>query len=143
MRIIPRSRQITCQRSHQTIARWIVGINIFTFCLLFFPWTQNIQSKGKLPPCCLSIGPKPWQANIDGRIEMWYVQEGGRQLKKGIPLLFISEIKTEYGDPHCCRVPSHRSQRKNRQRGLTKVRLRHWPSKPGPWPRKEILRSPS
>jgi adhesin transport system membrane fusion protein len=85
-------------KSHQTIARWIVGIIIFTFCLLFFPWTQNIQSKGKITTLLPQHRPQTVQANIDGRIEMWYVQEG-QTVKKGDTIAFISEIKTEYGDP--------------------------------------------
>lgn len=85
-------------KSHRTIARWIVGIILFTLCLLFFPWTQNIQSKGKITTLLPQQRPQTVQANIDGRIEMWYVQEG-QAIKKGDTIAFISEIKTEYGDP--------------------------------------------
>lgn len=85
-------------RSHRTMVRWIIGIMIVVFCFLFLPWTQNIQSKGKLTTLYPQQRPQTIQSNIDGRIEQWYVVEG-QMVKKGDTIAHISEIKTEYTDP--------------------------------------------
>ncbi len=85
-------------KSHRVIARWIVGIIVAAVALLFLPWTQNIQSKGKITTLLPQQRPQTVQANIDGRIERWFVQEG-QAIKKGDTIALISEIKTEYGDP--------------------------------------------
>ncbi len=85
-------------KSHRTIARWIVGIIVAAISLLFLPWTQNIQSKGKITTLLPQQRPQTVESNIDGRIEKWFVQEG-QAIKKGDTIAYISEIKTEYGDP--------------------------------------------
>lgn len=85
-------------KSHQIMVRWIVGIMIVAFGFLFLPWTQNIQSKGKLTTLLPQQRPQTVQSNIDGRIEKWYVREG-QMVSKGDTIAHISEIKTEYGDP--------------------------------------------
>lgn len=97
----------TLSKSHKIIARWIVAIIIMAISLLFFPWTQNIQSKGKITTLLPQQRPQTVQANIDGRIEKWFVQEG-QAVKKGDTIAFISEIKTEYGDPQL--IPRTQSQ---------------------------------
>lgn len=84
--------------SHKIVARCIVIVIIMAFGLLFLPWTQNIQSKGKITTLLPQQRPQTVQANIEGRIEQWFVQEG-QAVKKGDTIAFISEIKTEYGDP--------------------------------------------
>ncbi len=85
-------------KSHRTIARWIIGIIIAAISLLFLPWTQNIQSKGKITTLLPQQRPQTMQSNIDGRIEQWFIQEG-QAIRKGDTIAFISEIKTEYADP--------------------------------------------
>ncbi len=94
-------------KSHRTVARWILIVIFLAVGLLFFPWTQNIQSKGKLTTLLPQQRPQTVQANIDGRIERWYVQEG-QAIKAGDTIAFISEIKTEYGDPQI--LPRTQSQ---------------------------------
>ncbi len=85
-------------KSHRIMVRWIIGIMVVTFCFLFLPWTQNIQSKGKLTTLYPQQRPQTIQSNIDGRIEEWYVYEG-QSVRKGDMIAHISEIKTEYSDP--------------------------------------------
>ena len=66
--------------------------------VMFLPWTQNIQSKGKLTTLDPSHRPQSIYATIGGRIEKWYVREG-QWIKKGDTIAFLSEIKSDYFDP--------------------------------------------
>ena len=63
----------------------------------FLPWTQNINATGTLTSLLPEQRPQNIIANIDGRIEKWYVYEG-RKVKKGDTIAFISEIKDDYID---------------------------------------------
>ena len=78
--------------------RLLVISFILMVIILFFPWTQNIQTKGYVTT--LQPGQRPQTINsiIAGRIEKWHVMEGN-YVKKGDTILFISEIKDEYFDP--------------------------------------------
>jgi len=67
--------------------------------ILFLPWTQNIKGKGFVTALSPDQRPQTIQSPIPGRIEKWYVKEGGF-VKKGDTILFISEIKNEYQDPN-------------------------------------------
>lgn len=73
----------------------ILGLTLLFLCL---PWTQNINSKGKLITLKPEQRPQTVQTIIAGRIEKWFVKDGD-QVKKGDTLLFISEIKDDYFDP--------------------------------------------
>lgn len=75
----------------------MVSFGIFIV-ILFLPWTQNIQSIGKLTTLKPDQRPQTIQTVIGGRIEEWFVQEGDF-VNKGDTVLFISEIKNEYLDP--------------------------------------------
>ena len=66
--------------------------------ILLLPWTQNIESEGKVISLSPNERPQSVQSIIAGRIEKWYVQEGD-SVRAGDTLLFISEIKDEYFDP--------------------------------------------
>ena len=72
-----------------------LGILILFLCL---PWTQNIESEGKVISLSPDQRPQSVQSIIAGRIEKWYVQEGD-SVRAGDTLLFISEVKDEYFDP--------------------------------------------
>ena len=63
----------------------------------FLPWTQNINATGTLTSLLPEQRPQNIIANIDGRIEKWYVYEG-RKVNKGDTIAFISEIKDDYID---------------------------------------------
>ncbi len=73
----------------------LLAVTILFLCL---PWTQNINSKGKLITLKPEQRPQTVQSIIAGRIEKWFVKDGD-QVKKGDTILFISEIKDEYFDP--------------------------------------------
>ncbi|MCL6295669.1 HlyD family secretion protein [Jejuia spongiicola] len=79
--------------------RLLLGAAIFSFIVLFFPWTQNITGNGKVTTLKLDQRPQTIQSPIPGKIEKWYVQEGD-QVKKGDTILEISEIKSDYFDPN-------------------------------------------
>lgn len=66
--------------------------------LVFLPWTQNIQSVGKVST--LNPQQRPQQINsiIAGRIARWNVKDGDI-VKKGDTLVQITEVKEEYLDP--------------------------------------------
>ncbi|MBU2045546.1 MAG: HlyD family secretion protein, partial [Bacteroidetes bacterium] len=66
-------------------------------CILFLPWTQNIQSKGNV--ASLNPDQRPQQINsiISGRIAKWYIQDG-QKVNKGDTILKISEVKEDYLD---------------------------------------------
>jgi multidrug resistance efflux pump len=66
--------------------------------VLLLPWTQNIETEGKVISLEPDQRPQSVQSIIAGRIEKWYVQEGD-SVAAGDTLLFLSEIKDDYFDP--------------------------------------------
>ncbi len=72
-----------------------VGVAV---CLMFVPWTQTIDSQGAITTLKPEHRPQTIHSTIAGRIERWYVQEGGF-VKKGDTILHLSEIKDDYFDP--------------------------------------------
>jgi multidrug resistance efflux pump len=71
---------------------------IIGFVILFMPWTQNVESKGKVSTLNPENRPQTITTRIAGRIEKWYINEGDF-VKKNDTIAFISEIKDEYIDP--------------------------------------------
>ena len=67
--------------------------------VLFCPWTQTVQAKGKLTTLSAAARPQSIHSVIGGRIERWYVREG-QQVRKGDTIAYISETKSEYFDPN-------------------------------------------
>ncbi len=65
---------------------------------LFFPWTQNIRSRGYVTTLQPDQRPQTIHSIIAGRIENWHVREGDF-VERGDTILHISEIKDEYFDP--------------------------------------------
>lgn len=91
-------RKIKDSGAHRRLTRWLLLIMGAVLLLLWMPWTQNIQSKGKVTTLRPEHRPQTIPAPIDARIERWYVREGQR-LSKGDTIVFLSEIKAEYLDP--------------------------------------------
>jgi len=83
--------------ANRMFTRWLWGTLLLTFILFFFPWTQNIQSKGKVTTLNPDHRPQTIHSTIAGRVEKWYVQEG-QLVKKGDTILYLSEIKADYFD---------------------------------------------
>ncbi len=91
-------RTLNTPRSGRVLARWLIGIGIFGFVVLFLPWQQNIQGYGTVTALNPKDRPQTIQTAIPGKIEKWHVQEG-QFVKQGDTILSISEIKDEYFDP--------------------------------------------
>jgi multidrug resistance efflux pump len=68
------------------------------FVVLFMPWTQNIQSTGKVTTLNPENRPQDITSRIAGRVEKWFIKEGDF-VHKNDTISFISEIKDEYVDP--------------------------------------------
>lgn len=64
----------------------------------FFPWTQNVQSKGYVTTLYPDQRPQTINSIIAGKLEKWFVKEGDF-VKKGDTILYITEVKADYFDP--------------------------------------------
>ena len=84
-------------KSHRSFSRWIFSFILVFVLLLFLPWTQNIQSKGKTTTLRPEHRPQTIHSTIPGRIEKWFVQEGAL-VKAGDTIVYLSEVKDEYFD---------------------------------------------
>jgi membrane fusion protein, adhesin transport system len=91
-------RLITVPKTARKLKKYIIGTFVFIVVLMFFPWTQNISSEGKVTTLTPYDRPQGIQSIIDGRIEKWYVKEGDL-VEEGDTIIFISEIKDQYFDP--------------------------------------------
>ena len=85
-------------RAGRVLARWVGGIGIFLFLVLFLPWQQNINASGEVTALSPRNRPQTIQSAIPGRIDRWYVQEGD-YVRAGDTILNIQEIKDKYFDP--------------------------------------------
>jgi multidrug resistance efflux pump len=94
----PSTEKIISIHFAKIAVRLLMGMSIFFFLMLFVPWTQNIQSPGKVTTLYPSQRPQNIQSTIAGRIDKWYVREGD-YVKKGDTIAFLTEIKNEYFDP--------------------------------------------
>lgn len=79
-------------------ARFLTAMLIIFLIAIFLPWTQNIQTEGKVTTLYPGERPQTVHTTIAGRIEQWYVREGDL-VKKGDTIARLSEIKAEYFDP--------------------------------------------
>lgn len=80
------------------LAYWLIGGMILLIAVLFVPWTQNVQGKGKVTTLKPEQRPQTINSTIAGRVEKWYVQEG-QFVKKGDTIVHLSETKADYFDP--------------------------------------------
>ena len=77
----------------------LISICISGCVILFMPWTQNIESQGKVTTLDPTSRPQAITTRIAGRLEKWYIRDGSF-VKKNDTIAFISEIKDEYMDPN-------------------------------------------
>lgn len=91
-------QQTSASKAHLLLTRWLLVIMGLSIIFLFLPWTQNIQSKGKVTTLRPEQRPQIIPSPIDARIDRWYVREG-QLVKKGDTIVFLSEIKSDYLDP--------------------------------------------
>jgi len=75
---------------------WALLIIILVF--LFLPWTQNINSYGKVTTLLPDQRPQEVQTVIGGRLAQWKVREGDT-VRKGDTIVLITEVKDAYLDP--------------------------------------------
>ncbi len=92
-------QQTDLPKVNRTFKRWLLGLLLVFFIILFLPWTQNIQTRGKVTTLRPDQRPQTIHSTIAGRVEKWYVREG-QLVKKGDTIVHLSEIKTEYFDPN-------------------------------------------
>lgn len=92
-------QQTDLPKVNRPFKRWLLGLLLLFIILLFLPWTQNIQTKGKVTTLRPDQRPQTIHSTIAGRVEKWYVREG-QLVKKGDTIVHLSEIKTEYFDPN-------------------------------------------
>lgn len=85
-------------KKYTVIRNYLIVITVILLLILFLPWQQNVQGKGKLIPYQPQDRPQTVPSVIGGRIEAWLVQEG-QFVKKGDTLAVISEVKEKYFDP--------------------------------------------
>lgn len=91
-------RQTALSSANRMFTRWLLFTLGTIFIILFLPWTQNVQSKGKVTTLQPGQRPQTIQSTIAGRIERWYVREG-QLVRKGDTIVYLSEIKADYFDP--------------------------------------------
>jgi len=92
------ARLLQAQSSYRGVLAWLGGIAVTLLLVLFLPWQQNVQGKGKLSALSPQDRLQMLTSRIDGRVEKWFVPEGAF-VKAGTPIVEISEIKDEYMDP--------------------------------------------
>ena len=83
---------------HAAFFRWVGGMVAVALAAMFLPWQQNVQGTGAVTALRPQDRPQTLPALIDGRIERWHVREGDF-VRRGEPIVEISEVKEEYLDP--------------------------------------------
>lgn len=78
--------------------RWLIAIAVIGIVILFLPWTQNVRGSGSVTTLYPDQRVQGVQSTIDGRIDLWYVNEGDT-VDKGDTIVRITEIKDAYFDP--------------------------------------------
>jgi len=89
---------VTNPKPAKYFAYALIFIHALAFIVMFFPWTQNVRSQGKLTTLTPYDRPQDLHSVIDGRIEEWFVKEGD-SVKTGDTIVYISETKDSYWDP--------------------------------------------
>ena len=84
--------------SRRPFAYWCGGLLAAAALALLLPWQQSVQAGGELTALSPSDRPQQVPAVVGGRIEEWHVQEG-QFVRRGTPLLRITEVKDAYLDP--------------------------------------------
>lgn len=87
-------------RFGKTVSYVLIGIFIMSFLIMFLPWQQNIFSvDGSVSALYPEDRPQKIETTIAGRIAKWHVHEG-QHIKKGEPILTLTEVKDKYFDPN-------------------------------------------
>jgi multidrug resistance efflux pump len=87
------------KRSYSKAIKYSLSAFFITgFVVLLMPWTQTVESLGKVTTLNPEGRPQTITSRIAGRVENWFISEGDF-VKKNDTIAFISEIKDEYMDP--------------------------------------------
>ncbi|MBK6984918.1 MAG: HlyD family efflux transporter periplasmic adaptor subunit [Bacteroidetes bacterium] len=89
---------IYAKKYSKAIKSLLLAIGVSGIIIMFMPWTQNVESMGKVTTLNPEGRPQTITSRIGGRIEKWFINEG-QYVKKNDTIAFISEIKDEYIDP--------------------------------------------
>ena len=81
---------------------WFYGILIALLVVMFLPWTQNINTSGKVTTLYQDQRPQELNSIIPGRIVKWWVKEGDF-VNKGDTILELADVKDEYLDTNLVR----------------------------------------
>ena len=101
--------------SGRVVSRWLLGLLVTLALVMFLPWQQNVQGNGAVTALSPADRPQQLQTRIDGRIEAWFVSEG-QYVKKGDPIVRISEIKEDYLNPNV--LPLTRQQQEAKESAI-------------------------
>ena len=77
---------------------WFYAILGIIIVVMFLPWTQNINTSGKVTTLYQDQRPQELNSIIPGRIIKWWVKEGDF-VKKGDTIVQLLDIKDDYLDP--------------------------------------------
>jgi multidrug resistance efflux pump len=91
-------RSLNTPMAGKILARWLMGIGVIFFIVLFLPWQQNIRGNGKVTALNPANRPQTIETVIAGRIQVWKVNEG-QLVNKGDTIAVVSEVKEKYFDP--------------------------------------------
>ena len=80
------------------VKRFFIVFGLISIGFLFLPWTQNVQSNGRVTTLRPEDRPQNVESAIPGRIAFWHVTEGDT-ITAGDTLVLLSEIKDDYFDP--------------------------------------------
>lgn len=89
---------IYVRKYSKAIKYLLFALGVSGVIILLMPWTQNVESYGKVTTLNPENRPQTITSRIGGRIEKWFINEG-QFVKKNDTIAFISEIKDEYIDP--------------------------------------------
>lgn len=81
------------------VKTWVLAFAIFSFLVLFLPWTQNIRARGSVTTLRQEERPQEIPTIIPGKVIKWHVKEGD-YVKEGDTIIQIAEVKDEYLDPN-------------------------------------------
>ncbi len=91
-------RSLDTPRAGKILAKWILGIFVLFFVILFLPWQQNIRGIGKVTALSPSNRPQTIETIIAGRIQVWKIKEG-QFVQKADTIAILAEVKEKYFDP--------------------------------------------
>ena len=91
-------RSLETPLAGKILAKWLFGILVIFFIILFLPWQQNIHGSGKVMALSPSNRPQTIETTIAGRIQIWKIKEG-QFVNKADTIAILSEVKEKYFDP--------------------------------------------